>query len=86
MQTEIKPKTESTIYQIVFQPSIAKNLVLALEKIQDEITDLIEELEILSYEELMKDLQESIKDFEEGRYYTLKSEEDIDSFFEDLEK
>jgi hypothetical protein len=49
-----------------------KDLVLRLEKIRNEIGDLIEELEILSDEELMKDLEESVKDFEGGRYYTFE--------------
>ncbi|KAF5435039.1 hypothetical protein C5S35_12195, partial [Candidatus Methanophagaceae archaeon] len=42
--------------------------------------------EILSDEEVMKDIAESKKDFEEGRYYTLKTDEEIEQFFSDLVK
>ena len=34
----------------------------------------------------MRAIEESEKDFEKGRYYTLKTDEDIDEFFRDLEK
>ena len=54
--------------------------------IQKEIGDLVEDVEILSDENLMGDIEESEKDFEKGRYYTLKTDEDIDEFFRDLEK
>jgi len=43
-------------------------------------------LKILGDEDLMRDIEESKGDFEEGRYYTLKTEDDIDEFFNDLEK
>ncbi len=39
----------------------------------------------MSDEELMRDIEESRKDFEEGRSYTLRTDEDIDEFFSDLE-
>ena len=71
--------------QMVESP-IARGIITRLTQIQEEIGDLVEELEILSDEELMRDIEESEKDFEEGRYYTLKTEDDIDEFFDDLEK
>jgi len=57
-----------------------------LTHIQKEIGDLVEDVEILSDENLIRDIEESEKDFENGRYYTLKTDEDIDEFFRDLEK
>jgi len=48
--------------------------------------DLIEEMETISDECLMRDIEESRKDFKEGRYHILKTDEDIDEFFGDLEK
>ena len=45
----------------------------------------MEELEISGDEELVKDIEESKKDFEEGRYYTLKTDEEIEQFFSDLD-
>ena len=35
--------------------------------------------------ELVKDIEESKKDFEEGGYYTLKTDEEIKQLFSDLE-
>lgn len=34
----------------------------------------------------IKDREESMRDFKEGRYYTLKTEEEIEQFFSDLTK
>ncbi|MEA1864439.1 MAG: hypothetical protein U9N46_04480 [Euryarchaeota archaeon] len=36
--------------------------------------------------EQRRDIEESRKDFKEGRYHILKTDEDIDEFFRDLEK
>jgi hypothetical protein len=55
-------------------------------QIREEIEELIEELEISSDKELVKDIEESKKDFDEGRYYTLKTDEEIKQFFSDLEE
>ncbi|MHC1566640.1 MAG: hypothetical protein ACXQTM_07060 [Methanosarcinales archaeon] len=71
--------------QMVESP-IARGIITRLTQIQEEIGDLVEELEILSDEDLIRDIEESARDFEEGRYYTLKTEKDIDDFFNDLEK
>jgi len=71
--------------QMVESP-IARGIITRLTQIQEEIGDLVEELEILSDEDLMRDIEESARDFKEGRYYTLKTEKDIDDFFNDLEK
>jgi len=70
----------------VIESFMAKDVVYRLVRIQEEIEELIEELEISSDEELMKDIEESKKDFEEGRYYTLKTDEEIEQFFRDLEE
>jgi hypothetical protein len=66
--------------------SVAGDMITRLTHIQKEIGDLVEDVEILSDENLMRDIEESEKDFEKGRYYTLKTDEDIDEFFRDLEK
>ena len=65
---------------------MAKDVVYRLVQIREEIEELIEELEISSDGELVKDIEESKKDFEEGRYYTLKTDEEIKQFFSDLEE
>ena len=67
----------------VIEPFMAKNVVYRLMRIQEEIEELIEELEISSDEWLLKDIEDSKKDFEEGRYYTLKTDEEIEQFFRD---
>ena len=66
--------------------SVAGDMITRLTHIQKEIGDLVEDVEILSDENLMRVIEESEKDFEKGRYYTLKTDEDIDEFFRDLEK
>ena len=66
--------------------SVAGDMITRLTHIQKEIGDLVEDVEILSDENLIRDIEESEKDFENGRYYTLKTDEDIDEFFRDLEK
>ncbi len=66
--------------------SVAGDMITRLTHIQKEIGDLVEDVEILSDENLMRDIEESEKDFEKGRYYTLKTDEDMDEFFRDLEK
>ncbi len=68
------------------ESSVAKDMITRLTHIQNEIGDLVEDVEILSDENLMRAIEESEKDFEKGRYYTLKTDEDIDEFFEGLEK
>ena len=70
----------------VIEPFVAKDVVYRLVQIREEIEELIEELEISSDGELVKDIEESKKDFEEGRYYTLKTDEEIKQFFRDLEE
>ena len=70
----------------VIKPFMAKEVVYRLMRIQGEIEELIEELEISSDEELLKDVEESKKDFDEGRHYTLKTDEEIEQFFRDLEE
>ncbi|KAF5411031.1 MAG: hypothetical protein C5S38_09795 [Candidatus Methanophagaceae archaeon] len=70
----------------IIEPSVGKHVISRLVQIQEEIAELIDELEILSDEEVMKDIAESKKDFEEGRYYTLKTDEEIEQFFSDLVK
>jgi hypothetical protein len=70
----------------VIEPFMAKDVVSRLVRIQKEIEELIEELEILNDEELLKDIEESKKDFEEGRYYTRKTDEEVDQFFRDLDE
>ncbi|MHC1565160.1 MAG: hypothetical protein ACXQS6_02420 [Candidatus Syntropharchaeales archaeon] len=57
--------------------SVARGIITRLTQIQEEIGDLVEELEILSDEELMRDIEESEKDFEEGRYYTFEEIMDL---------
>ena len=66
--------------------SVAGDMITRLTHIQKEIGGLVEDVEILSDEDLMRDIEESEKDFEKGRYYTLKTDEDMDEFFRDLEK
>ena len=66
--------------------SVAGDMITRLTHIQKEIGALVEDVEILSDENLMRAIEESEKDFEKGRYYTLKTDEDIDEFFRDLEK
>ena len=66
--------------------SMAGEIIRRLTQIQEEIGELVEELEILSDEDLMSGIEESERDFEAGRYYTLKTEKDIDKFFSDLEE
>ncbi len=66
--------------------SVAGDMITRLTHIQKEIGDLVEDVEILSDENLMRAIEESEKDFEKGRYYTLKTDEDIDEFFRDLEE
>ena len=63
-----------------------RNVIARLLLIQEEIEELIEELELLSDEELLRYVEESKKDFKEGRYYTLKTEAEIEQFFSDLAK
>ncbi len=63
---------------------MAKDVVYSLMRIRGATEELIDELEILSDEELVRDIEESKKDFEEGRYYTLKTDEEIAQFFSDL--
>ena len=70
----------------VVKSSLAGDMITRLTHIQKEIGDLVEDVEILSDENLMRAIEESEKDFEKGRYYTLKTDEDIDEFFRDLEK
>ena len=68
------------------ESSVAKDVITRLTQIRNEIGDLVEEIETLSDECLMRDIEESRKDFKEGRYHILKTDEDIDEFFEGLEK
>ena len=70
----------------VVKSSLAGDMITRLTHIQKEIGDLVEDVEILSDENLMRAIEESEKDFEKGRYYTLKTDEDIDEFFRDLEE
>ena len=70
----------------VIEPFMAKDVVYRLVRIQEEIEELIEELEISSDAELAKDIEESKKDFEEGRYFSLKTDEEIEQFFSNLEE
>ena len=70
----------------VIEPFMAKDVVHRLVRIREEIEELVEELEISGDEELVKDIEESKNDFEEGRYYTLKTDEEIEQFFRDLEE
>ena len=70
----------------VIEPFMTKNVVYRLVQIWEELEELIEELEISRDGELVKDIEESKKDFEEGMYYTLKTNEEIKQFFSDLEK
>ncbi|NQE44913.1 hypothetical protein C5S31_02660 [ANME-1 cluster archaeon GoMg2] len=70
----------------IIEPSVGKHVISRLVQIQEEIAELIDELEILSDEEVMKDIAESKKDFAEGRYYTLKTDEEIEQFFSALMK
>ena len=66
--------------------SVAGDMITRLTHIQKEIGDMVEDVEILSDENLIRDIEESKKDSGKGRYYTLKTDEDIDEFFRDLEK
>ena len=68
----------------VIEPIMAKDVVYRLMRIQGAIEELTEELEVLCDEELVRDIEESKKDFEEGKYYTLKTDEEIAQFFSDL--
>ena len=68
------------------ESSVARDMITRLTHIQNEIGDLVEEMETLSDECLMRGIEESRKDFKEGRYHILKTDEDIDEFFEGLEK
>ena len=70
----------------VIEPIMAKDVVYRLMRIQGAIEELTEELEVLCDEELVRDIEESKKDFEEGKYYTLKTDEEIAQFFRDLEE
>jgi len=65
--------------------SVVNGIITRLTQIQEEIRDLAEELEILSDEELMRDIEVSRKDFEEGISYTLRTDEDIDEFFSEVQ-
>jgi hypothetical protein len=65
--------------------SVVNDIIARLTQIQEEIRDLAEELEILSDEELMRDIEVSRKDFEEGISYTLRTNEDIDEFFSEVQ-
>ncbi len=68
------------------ESSVVSDMITRLTHIQKEIGDMVEEMELLSDEDLMRDIEESKKDFNEGRYHILKTDEDIDEFFRDLEK
>jgi hypothetical protein len=68
------------------ESSVVSDMITRLTHIQKEIGDRVEEMELLSDEDLMRDIEESKKDFNEGRYHILKTDEDIDEFFRDLEK
>jgi len=68
------------------ESSVARDMITRLTHIQNEIGDLVEEMETISDECLMGDIEESRKDFKGGRYRVLKTDEDIDEFFEGLEK
>ena len=70
----------------IVESSVAKDMITRLTHIRDEIGDMVEEMETISDEGLMRDIEESRKDFKEGRYHILKTDEDIDEFFGDLEK
>jgi|ACQI01.1.fsa_nt_gi hypothetical protein len=56
----------------ITKPLEYKSIITKLMQIQDEIGELIEELEILSDDELMRDIEESKNDFEERKYYTFE--------------
>jgi hypothetical protein len=70
----------------IVESSVARDMITRLTHIQNEIGDMVEEMETISDEYLMRDIEESRKDFKEGRYHILKTDEDIDEFFRDLEK
>jgi len=70
----------------IVEPSVARDMITRLTHIRDEIGDMVEEMETISDECLMRDIEESRKDFKEGRCHILKTDEDIDEFFRDLEK
>ena len=63
---------------------MAKDVVYRLMRIRGAIEELTEELEVLCDEELVRDIEESKKDFEERKYYTLETDEEIAQFFSDL--
>ena len=68
------------------ESSVTRDMITRLTHIQNEIGDMVEEMETISDEGLMRAIDESRKDFKEGRYRVLKTDEDIDEFFEGLEK
>ena len=68
------------------ESSVARDMITRLTHIWNEIGDLVEEMETIGDECLMSDIEESKNDFKEGRYHILKTDEDIDEFFTDLEK
>jgi len=53
------------------------------EAFMTEVESLIETVEILSDEDLMKQLKESEKDVEEGRVHEIKSSDDLKRLFSD---
>ena len=68
------------------ESSVARDMLTRLTHIQNEIGDMVEEMETICDEGLMMDIEESRNDFKGGRYHILKTDEDIDEFFEGLEK
>ena len=57
--------------------SVARGIITKLAEIQEEIEELVEELEILSDEDLMRDIEESERDFRGGRYHTFEEIMDL---------
>ncbi len=57
--------------------SMAREIITRLAQIQEEIGELVEELEILSNDDLRSSIEKSEKDFEAGRYYSFEEIQEI---------
>ena len=66
--------------------SVAGDMITRLTHIRKEIGDLVEDIAILSDANLMRAIEEARRTLRMVDIKTLKTDEDMDEFFRDLEK
>ena len=72
-----KTRSQSTVFLSEYIRTIDKKLIPRLVDIQDKIEDLVEEWEVISNPELLKDIEESLEQKKKGKLYDWEKFEKI---------